>query len=89
MQTDTNFFEPCDGGADVDSIAAQAVKFGDDQDVSFSILSSSLKNPARCVIAMEPEIVSVIMRCGTTVKPAALISWIWFSGVCSNVETRA
>jgi hypothetical protein len=29
------YFELCDGGADVDSVAAQPVKFGDDQDVAF------------------------------------------------------
>ena len=40
-------------------------------------------------IAIDPETVSATIRYGSTPKPAASISRIWFSGVCSTVETRA
>jgi len=40
-------------------------------------------------MAIDPETVSVMIRCGSMPKPAASISRTWFSGVCSMVETRA
>jgi hypothetical protein len=42
----------------------------------------------RCAVATLPEIVSVTTRRGSTLKPAAWISWIWLSVVWLMVETR-
>jgi len=39
-------------------------------------------------VATLPEIVSVTTRRGSTLKPAASISWIWLSVVWLVVETR-
>ena len=53
-----------------------------------SIRATSLDKPSCWAIAVLPDIVSVMIRCFSTWKPAALISVSWFSVVCPVVETR-
>src|SRR3954469_22815445 len=45
-------------------------------------------NPRRWEVATLPEMVSVTTRRGSTLKPAAAISWSWLSVVWPAVETR-
>jgi hypothetical protein len=52
-------------------------------------LSSSFINPFRCWIAEAPDTVSVMIRFGSTLKPAASISRIWLSAVWSAVALPA
>ena len=90
MDADTHFLQFRHGRADIDRVSPKTVELGDGRARRpFSILSMSRENPSRCAIAIDPEMVSVTIRCGSMPKPAASISRIWFTGVCSAVETRA